>query len=82
MVVVCGILVSLKKIKDTKEIQTGLITQNLVDIDLWDFKLSIMKKLIILTVVAALLVSCNRSFTPERAAMTGGKTCKDRHRIR
>jgi hypothetical protein len=42
----------------------------------------IMKKLIILTIFLALLTSCNRSFTPERAAMTGGKTCKDRHRMR
>ena len=41
-----------------------------------------MKKLTILVVVAALLVSCNRAFTPERAAMTGSKTCKDRHRMR
>ena len=41
-----------------------------------------MKKLTILIVVAALLVSCNRYFSPERAAKTGGKTCKDRHRIR
>lgn len=41
-----------------------------------------MKKLSLIIVIAALLVSCNRSFTPERAANTGGKTCRDRHRIK
>lgn len=41
-----------------------------------------MKKLMLILTVAALLVSCNRSFTPERAANTGGKTCRDKHRIR
>jgi hypothetical protein len=40
-----------------------------------------MKKLIVLVILIS-LISCNRSFTPERAANTGGKTCRDKHRIR
>jgi hypothetical protein len=41
-----------------------------------------MKKLILILTVAALLVSCSRSFTPYKAANTGGKNCRDKHRIR
>lgn len=41
-----------------------------------------MKKLSLIIVIAALLMSCSHTFTPERAANTGGKTCRDKHRIR
>jgi PBP1b-binding outer membrane lipoprotein LpoB len=41
-----------------------------------------MKKLSLVILIAALLTSCNQYFTPERAANTGGKTCRDRHIIR
>jgi hypothetical protein len=41
-----------------------------------------MKKLMLIVLIASILVGCNRSFTPHQAANTGGKTCKDRHRIR
>ncbi len=39
-------------------------------------------KMSLIIVVAALLVGCNPTFTPYQAANTGGKTCKDRHRIK
>lgn len=41
-----------------------------------------MKKLLLILTIAALLMGCTRYYTPEQAANTGGKTCKDRHRIR
>ena len=41
-----------------------------------------MKLLLVLT-ITVLLTSCtNRYFTPEKAAKSGGKTCRDRHIIR
>lgn len=41
-----------------------------------------MKKLIVLVILISLVSCTNRYFTPERAANTGGKTCRDKHRIR
>ena len=41
-----------------------------------------MKKLSLIIVIAALLMSCSHTFTPHQAANSGGKTCKDRHRIK
>jgi hypothetical protein len=39
-------------------------------------------KIAIILMAAAWLTSCARDFSPAKAASSGGKTCKDRHRIR
>lgn len=42
-----------------------------------------MKKVILFSLIIIIIFSsCARTFTPYQAANTGGKTCKDRHRIR
>lgn len=41
-----------------------------------------MKKFVTLFVIMVMLVGCTTTYTPYKAANTGGKTCKKRHIIR
>ena len=42
----------------------------------------IVKKFVTLFIIVVLLGSCTTTYTPFKAANTGGKTCKKRHMIR